>query len=162
MKEAPNRRQSLVSNPELQRRMTMAISWPIVLLIAANGGTMSVLMFHATSRELDWLYVPLITALALLLIAGGFFLVNTVKVSNQILGPLVRIHRVLTERKAGGTGHIKLRDGDYLTELAVEINDLLDWVDAQVPPTEEGEDIGEPADGSELARALADETVEAT
>ncbi len=107
----------------------MAIIWPVALLIAGNSAILSILAYHATARDLDWLYAPLIVGIGLLVLAGGFFLFNTVKVSNQVLGPLVRIRRVLEEHKQDRRQRIRLRKDDFLIELADDINRLLDWVE---------------------------------
>ena len=154
MKQQTNRRDTLVSDPILQKRMVIAISWPVVILISSNSAILSVLVVHTSSVQDHWLYIPLFLGMVLLVMAGLFFLVNTVKVSNQIIGPLVRIHRVIQARKEGEVERIKLRKGDYLHELAEEINGLLDWVDEKVPtevPTDTEDSAPEP--DLELAEA---------
>ena len=135
MKQQTNRRDTLISNPFLQKRMVIAISWPVVILISSNSAILSVLVANTSAEQEHWLYMPLLLGMVLLVMAGLFFLVNTVKVSNQILGPFVRIHRVIRACKDGEVQRIKLRKGDYLHELADEINGLLDWVD-ELRPTE--------------------------
>lgn len=139
------RRRTKVSSPK-QRRMLFSVIWPAVVLIASNGGILSILLFQATTREFGWVHLPLILALTFLLIMGVLVLINTRKAAHQILGPLVRIRHVLAEWKCGeSSARIRLRPGDYLTDLADEINDLLDdldyetWADSEAETAEEAE-----------------------
>ena len=52
---------------------------------------------------------------------------DVLKLSHRMVGPIVRFRRALQDLAAGRTVQpIKLRDGDYLTEMRDEFNSLLD------------------------------------
>ena len=52
---------------------------------------------------------------------------DTIRFSHRIVGPLVRIRKTLQEMAAGELVRpIKLRDGDYLTELRDDFNKMLE------------------------------------
>ena len=69
-------------------------------------------------------YAPALVMVALLLPAVAW---DSIKFSHSLVGPLVNFRKALQELAAGRPVHpIKLRTGDYLTEMRDEFNAMLE------------------------------------
>ena len=132
-----NRRNQLVVNQELQGRFLLAVGWPVVICLSLNIVLLGIVFANLTGRvvrdapELEWIVPVLVGVLAALALASGFFLFHALKLSHRIAGPMVRIRRDLERVRHGEVGlRIRLRKGDYLVQVADDINELLEWMES--------------------------------
>ena len=59
---------------------------------------------------------------------------QALRFSHRIAGPIYRITKSLQQVRSGDIGfRVHLRQGDHLTEIAAELNLLLDWLNANPP-----------------------------
>ena len=137
-RKTPNRRKTLVVNKEIQDRIVLKVSlFPMLaLLVGAFAVMILSTQIKAEAAEAA-AYLPS-TGLFLFSVVGfvavfGIILIRQAKIfSNQIAGPIYRICKSLQEVRAGNTDlRIQLREGDFNTEIADEINLLLDWMAAK-------------------------------
>ena len=134
-RKKPNRRKTLVVNKEIQDRIVLKVSlFPMLaLLVGASAIMILSTQIKAEAAEAAT-YLPSM-GLFLFSVLGfvavfGIILIRQAKIfSNQIAGPIYRICKSLEEVRAGNTDlRIQLREGDFNTEIADEINLLLDWM----------------------------------
>ena len=92
--------------------------------------------------------VPLfLTAMGFLILATFFFLLNSLRMSHRIAGPIYRLATTLKQVRQGDVNvRSHLRDGDLLTELADEMNEFLDWASDYLPKNSEEVAASTPAD----------------
>ncbi len=78
----------------------------------------------AELTSLGWLFLSLAV---FVLVSSAITLYQGVKHSHRIAGPMYRIKDSLRQIAAGDRDHrIKIRDGDYLSEIVDEMNATLD------------------------------------
>jgi hypothetical protein len=148
MASRDERRRKILMDDETQRRIILGFCVaPLLSLIVAclMVGVFSrrvaaeAMLAEAELPSLRWLFLSLC---AFVVVAAAMTVYQAVKHSHRIAGPLYRMRKDLGEVASGNRQkRIKLRDGDYLTELADEINRTLDAV---APPAAEAP-RGEPA-----------------
>lgn len=135
-----NQRKIIMINPEMQHRMIRAfVGIPAIGMASA----MVVVCYftYQVYREaiisdvrLDGL-IPLFLSVSVFLIVTSVFLFsNSIKISHLVAGPAYRICQSIKQMRAGDIGFkIKLRAGDYLTEVRDELNLLLDTLNENPP-----------------------------
>ncbi len=132
MSDFKNRRKKLVINKPVQRRIIFAVSFvPILGLV---GATLAVALL--AGRVLDEARLaevnlptlaPLFVSLFFfILTAGALVVVQALRYSHRIAGPMYRLCQSIKRIQKGDLDfHVKLRDGDELTEIATELNHLI-------------------------------------
>lgn len=87
---------------------------------------------------------------------------HSLRLAGRVAGPEYRLCRALQRIRTGDLGfRVNLRRGDLLGGLALECNDLLDWLNANPPNgARTGTDIVEVAPESEASDAMESETEE--
>lgn len=133
-----NRRTRLVVNRPLQRRIVFGISMvPILTLV---GATLAVAVLtgqvldEARSAEENLPTLgPLFVSLFLFIVAAGAVVViQALKYSHRIAGPMYRLIKSMERiRQRDLSFRVSLRSGDELTELADELNDVMDFLREQ-------------------------------
>lgn len=77
-------------------------------------------------RDAWWTHGPFLLILALLL---PVFVVDTIKLSNRFVGPILRLQQAICEASESGQAKpIRLRRGDFWQSLAANYNTLVDRV----------------------------------
>lgn len=141
MRPRHERRKQWIVNKPMQTRMALKMA---VLPAAALVGIAAFTGLYCWSalqdaRQLDPELpdlMPLIYAvLAVEVMAAGFLLVNSIRISHTVAGPAYRIQKSIERIRSGDLDfRVQLRKGDHLTEIRDELNLLLDWL-GQNPPT---------------------------
>lgn len=134
-RKTPNRRKTLVVNKEIQDRIVLKVSLFPMLALLVGAFAIMILSTQIKAEAAEAAaYLPSM-GLFLFSVVGfvavfGIILIRQAKIfSNQIAGPIYRICKSLEEVRAGNTDlRIQLREGDFNTEIADEINLLLDWM----------------------------------
>lgn len=140
----PNRRKTIIVNPQLQRRMIMTLS--VAPAIGLSLAMLAVCYFsYELYREaivfdmrLEGL-MPLFLCMSAFVLVSTVFLVwslvtNSVKISHLVAGPAFRICQSIKQIRGGNIGFkIALRKGDFLTEIRDELNLLLDTLNENPP-----------------------------
>jgi hypothetical protein len=130
------RRKILMGDPTQHRIILGFCVAPLLSLIVAcllvgvfsRRVAQEAMLAEAELPSLRWLFLSLC---AFVVVAAGVTLYQAVKHSHRIAGPLYRMRQDLGEVASGNRQkRIKLREGDYLTELADDINRTLDAVAA--------------------------------
>ena len=134
-----SRRQAIV-NPRLQRRMILAQTWPAATVILVCTCVLAILASRLSEEaamlghELPSLGGVLVAAAGMLLILVGGLLWHALTVSNRVAGPMFAIRRVLQAQRDGDhRARVKLRKGDYLTDMVDDLNSVLDQLEARSP-----------------------------
>ncbi len=138
-----NRRKKIVVNRELQRRFVKAVSWPWIAAVGVSMGTVFMfalrLMLESLNSDVQLpSMVPLFVSVSAMVVLTTFFaLYFTLRLSNRIAGPAYRVNRVIESAMQGDLSvRITLRDGDFLTEVADDLNRLLAWTEGQLQGVE--------------------------
>ena len=143
-----DRRQTLVVLPEMQRRMIVKSTLVPAVALVLLGGAVA---FHcikiidaaaADGVDLPGLRLLLPSILAFTAAMAGFLIRQATMFSNKVGGPAYRIARTMAEMRQSGQlpAPIKLRDNDYLTELADEFNEVVTWIREEKPTFETPEE----------------------
>lgn len=163
MGSKPKRRSRLVVDTKLQGSIILALAWPVALCLALNIFMLGVVFTEMTgdvvrrTPELEWLVPLLVTMLGCLTIASAFFLFNSLSISHRMVGPTIRMRQSLRAVQEGNLGlRIKLRKGDYLADVAADLNEFLEWAEPQlraaaVTDPASLEASCEPAEAAEMA-----------
>ncbi|GEM_PF-2922946 len=135
-----NRRRKLIVNKKTQTRMVVTITFlPILGLVAATlavGFLTGKVLDEARQAEvaLPTLSPLFIALFSFILAAGVVVVIQALRYSHKIAGPTFRLVRSLKSIRNGDLSfRVKLRKGDELTEIAEEVNRLMDWL-ADHPP----------------------------
>jgi hypothetical protein len=141
-----NRRKILIINEPLQKQIVLAISLMPTFGLAACTLIVAVfcrrLLGEASFYEIELpSLVPLfLSILAFTVAAGVVGILQAVRFSHRIAGPAYRLIKSMERMRSGDIAfRIQLRKGDHLTEIADEMNRLLDWLNANPPPGVIGE-----------------------
>ncbi len=136
-----NRRKRLVVNKPVQRRIVTSIT--IVPILTLVGATLAVAILtgkvldEARSAEENLPTLgPLFVSLFLFIVAAGAVVViQALKYSHKIAGPMYRLVKSMQRIHKDGdvSFRIKLRSGDELTEIADELNHMMDWLVTHPP-----------------------------
>jgi hypothetical protein len=134
------RRRLLVVNEPLQKRIILAVSLVPTLGLAVSSVVVAAfcrrLLAEATENEVELtMLVPLFFAiLGFTLVSGAVVVFQALRFSHRIAGPAYRLVKSL-ERIRGGdiSFRVSLRRGDHLTDVAAELNNLIDWLNDNPP-----------------------------
>jgi hypothetical protein len=135
------RRRQIVVNKPLQGRLILSMAlWPAVALasiavLTAVYCTRVMDEAVANDTEMPNMAPLFYVVLAFELIAAIYLMVNSLKISHRVAGPVYRICKCLERIRGGDLAFtVSLRDGDHLTEIRDEMNKLLDWLNQNPPP----------------------------
>jgi methyl-accepting chemotaxis protein len=135
-----NRRKSVIVDASAQTRMILGISvLPLcVMLIAAVAMWFfgNRLFEEAKDSNADLPSLGVLTMIQYLFVVttGALAVIQAVRYSNRVVGPAVRIKRSLQQIRAGDLDTpIKLRKGDALTDVADELNRLMEHLRRNAP-----------------------------
>lgn len=135
-----NRRHKLLVNAPVQNRIIRSISWPPALVLSVTTVVLCVFCTNLADEalmarvELPSLVPILVTVIGFLVVAVGYVMLNALKISNRIAGPMYRLRNTLEDVKAGDfTARATLRDSDFLKVFADDLNDFLDWLEEHPP-----------------------------
>ena len=160
-----SRRRRLIVDKEMQSRLIMAASWPAALCLAVTVTLLGVFCARVTHQmleadiPLDGVLSLLVMSLVFMVVCTGYFLFNTLKISNRVFGPIFRLTDTLHRVRDGELDvRARLRDQDYLHAFANELNEFLDHVTPYLPrKTGDGsdEEKAAPRTGAETASPTA-------
>jgi nitrogen fixation/metabolism regulation signal transduction histidine kinase len=129
------RRTTLIINKELQHRIIRHVTlYPLLaLLVAATSVGILATRVSGEAAEvyadLPSLVLLLLSVIAFVLVFGLLLIRQALIFSNKIAGPSYRICKSLEQIRNGDLDlRIQLREDDFNTEIAEEINQLLDWI----------------------------------
>jgi len=135
-----NRRRQYIINKPVQKRIIFTVSFiPVVGLV---GATLAVAVLagkvleeaRSVDENLPTLGPLFIALLFFILSTGGVVILQAMRYSNKIAGPMYRLVKSLQRIREGDLEFtVKLREGDELTELADELNRHIQWL-VQHPP----------------------------
>ena len=135
-----NRRRQIIVNKRYQNRIVFAISWPPALCLALTSVAVGVFCWNLsvealeTDVELPSLVPLFMTTIGFLVLAAGFQFFSALKFSHSLAGPTVNIARILKNIRSGDlSARVQLRQGDFVQDVADEINGLLDWLEDHPP-----------------------------
>ena len=135
-----NRRKSVIVDASAQARMILGISvLPLaVMLIAAIAmwffGNRLFEEAKDSNAALPSLGVLTMIQYLFVVTTGALAVIQAVRYSNRVVGPAVRIKRSLQQIRAGDLDTpIKLREGDALTDVADELNRLMEHLRRNTP-----------------------------
>ncbi len=151
-----NRRKKLMVDKPFQGPVIVAIAWPLSLTIAIVALFLGVVcgQLDAESRALGidtpTISPTMLSIVGLVAIAIGTILFLALKISHKIAGPSYRIRETMKAVRNGDLScRARIRKGDYLRDVADELNDFLDWVEENA------------ASNPELSKAATPSTAEA-
>src|SRR5262245_623077 len=128
-----NRRKSVIVDASAQTRMILGISvLPLTLMLIAAVAMWffgNRLFEEAKDSNADLPSLGVLTMIQYLFVVttGALAVIQAVRYSNRVVGPAVRIKRALQQIRAGDLDTpIKLRKGDALTDVADEMNRLME------------------------------------
>lgn len=134
------RRRTLLINRETQRRIVYAISFFPTLGLALCCVIVAIfarkLLGEAVraDAELPSLAPLFMSLLGFVLISAVVVLVQALRFSHRVAGPSYRLCKSIERIRSGDISfRVNLRDGDHLSEIANEVNRLLEWLN-QNPP----------------------------
>ncbi len=133
------RRRTLPSGADEGRLVRLALVVPLVLMLLSVAGLTlccgALLQEAAAGRPAEVAdFVVYLAAGAFLLAGAAVVAVQSMRVAARVAGPEHRLRLALRRIRAGDLGfRVHLRRGDLLGGLAVECNQLLDWLN-QNPP----------------------------
>ncbi len=132
-KRSKNRRKTLVVNQELQKRIVLHVTLYPLLALFISALTVTVFSGRlaqeaaALRAELPSLGLFFASVVGFVIIFGLLLIRQALVFSNKVAGPTYRICKNLSEFREGNRDlRIRLREGDFNTEIATEINLLLD------------------------------------
>ncbi|GAB4138048.1 MAG: hypothetical protein Fur0037_03570 [Planctomycetota bacterium] len=134
------RRRRFIVNAPMQRRIVLSTAVLPALALGAVAVVTAIWCNGTMNRalEIDPL-LPNLTPLiyvssAFQVVAGVLLVLSTLKVSHRVAGPAYRICKSLERIRSGDISfRVQLRKKDHLTEIADEMNRLLDWLNENPP-----------------------------
>lgn len=134
------RRRTLIVNEPLQKRIIVAVS--LIPTVGLAVSTMIVAIFcrrllgEAMEQDVELpSLVPLFVAvLGFTLASAAVVVFQAMRFSHRIAGPAYRLIKSMERIRCGDVSfRVNLRRGDHLTEVASEMNNLLDWLNENPP-----------------------------
>jgi methyl-accepting chemotaxis protein len=134
------RRRILIVNEPLQKRIILTVS--LIPTIGLSVCTLIVAVFcrrllgEATEHDVALpSLVPLFFAILGFTVASAAVVVfQALRFSHRIAGPAYRLVKSMERIRTGDISfRVNLRRGDHLTEVATEMNNLLDWLNENPP-----------------------------
>jgi hypothetical protein len=140
-----NRRHRILVNRDLQYKIVLSASLP-VLVILLFVICMQLIFDHGVRTgtiEVGGTILGLPERIFAVVLFFFFsvllFVTYALKVSHRIAGAAYRLSRTMREFQEGDRDvRARLRYGDLHTALAHDLNAFLDWVQSELPATEEG------------------------
>ncbi|MCB9890651.1 MAG: hypothetical protein H6832_17125 [Planctomycetes bacterium] len=133
MSRQPNRRRSIVVNKRTQWRIVVEQAWPagLAVLITSMGMcffvTQVMLEANELAVELPSLPWVLVAGIGFVVVSLGVIAYCALRFSHRVAGPVYSIRRTLQSFRDGDTdARVRLRDGDFLTDLTDDLNDILE------------------------------------
>lgn len=160
MDETKNRRRILFVDRPMQNRIILSVAWAPALALTVTS--LMLLWFcnnlaaeaEATRQELPSLLPTYVTVLGFLGFAATFVMMTALRTSHRVVGPVVAFKRTFDSIKAGDlSSRTRLRDGDYLTGVADEVNGFLEWLEeneGRIPLASEQPDADQVESGQDL------------
>lgn len=137
-----NRRQCIVVNAPAQWRMVASFmlqpTIALVLVALLTGIWCAHIRAEAVSAGLELPdLMPFFWAMLAFEVGAAIFLVGAaLRTTLRVSGPAYNICRCLQRIRHGDLGfRVKLRDGDYLTEIESELNQTIEWLQQHLPAT---------------------------
>jgi hypothetical protein len=134
MRGTKYRRRRLFVNRPLQTRIMVSLSWPILValmflvLLVGDYGMRVTQEALLAEVELPSVLPLLVTIGCFMFVAAACLLVNVLRISHAVAGPMYRIGKTLEAVRNGDPAcRVRLRPSDYLHEAAGHVNDFLDW-----------------------------------
>src|SRR5690606_1252387 len=134
-------RRILLVNEPLQKRVILAVAALPTVGLAACGLLVAAfcrdLLVEATERDVELpTLVPLFLAiLGFTLAVAALVVFQALRFSHRIAGPAYRLVKSRERIRSGDICfRVILRRGDHLSEVAAELNNLLDWLNENPPP----------------------------
>ena len=158
-----NRRKTLLVNEQVQKKIVFHVTLAPLLALFISALTVTVFSGRLAQEaadlgsELPSLGIFFVSVVAFVLVFGLLLIRQALLFSNKVVGPNYRICKTLEQYRNGNPDiRIQLRHGDFNTEIAAEINRLLDWHSQQAQSPSSAAKTDTQADGK------AQEEVEAT
>ena len=122
----------------------------VVIIVARHriAGAMTAL-YRRLGIEVPSIPPTLISIAVLVMACLGFVVYTALHISHRVAGPSYRMRQTMKAFRSGDTEvRARLRKGDYLTKLADELNELLDWTQQQIAEVRSNDesDVAEEAD----------------
>lgn len=140
MADTPTRRRKLVVHKATQKRIVLAVVLVPTIGLAASTMVVAMLCRRLLTEslqvdaELPSLTPLLVSVLVFFVVCSLVMAVQGLRFSHRIAGPAYRIRKSLGRIRTGDIGfRVTLRRGDYLTEIADELNATLDWLNCNQP-----------------------------
>ena len=149
MQQAPKYKRKLFMQSATQNRILVGFclapiaALVIMLVIVIVYLDQLVAELIAADVEVESLSPLLISLCAFVVVSAGVTLFQALRHSQKIAGPAIGIGNTLRRVREGETdARVRLRDGDYLVEIADDINSTLDALTSQAPVPQEAELVG--------------------
>ena len=134
MSEHKGRRRRIIINKAVQSRIIFAIIWPPALCLVLSAILLVIYWTRPGRPEGDLPGIVSILLVCFMLFSAGLLLFNGLTFSHRVVGPMLRIAKTLTSVREGDlTVRANLRQGDFLVEVASDLNDFLDWLQRNPP-----------------------------
>jgi len=135
------RRNSMIVAPVVQKRAIgkgsalSILGLGITLILAAISCLRLMRESLAGDPERGSVIPLMLCILGFFVCAASLALFQGLRYSNRIVGPTRRLCSIMRKMREGDlTVRAHLRRGDYLKELAQELNSLIDWLNENPPP----------------------------
>jgi len=129
-----NRRKTLLVNEKVQKKIVFHVTLAPLLALFISALTVTVFSGRLAQEaadlgsELPSLGIFFVSVVAFVVVFGLLLIRQALIFSNKVVGPNYRICKSLQQVRDGNPDiRIQLRNGDFNTEIAEEINKLLDW-----------------------------------
>ena len=158
--KTPDRRKTLLILPQSQKRIIARASLvpaaALILLGAAVAFHCIRVVTEAANNDIDLpgLRLLLPSILGFVFAMAGLLFYQAIHFSNHIGGPAYRIMRTMAQLRCGEKQRpIKLREGDYLVEVADELNRLMEWLESNglAEPVDAGDSEQDPEAACEVS-----------
>ena len=135
-----NRRKILIINPKLQKRMILTMSLVPAIALSLMMALVCYFCYQVYEQAVDLgirfdgLMQLFFSVSGFVIVAAVFMLSSALMTSHRVAGPAYRLIQSLKQIREGDVAfQIKLRTGDYLTEIADELNILLNVLNENPP-----------------------------
>lgn len=134
-----NRRKTLLVNEQLQKKIVFHVTLAPLLALFISALTVTVFSGRLAQEaadlgsELPSLGIFFVSVVAFVIVFGLLLIRQALIFSNKVVGPNYRICKSLEQVRGGNPDvRIQLRHGDFNTDIAEEINLLLDFQAEQI------------------------------
>lgn len=134
------RRTRMVVDKPFQSKLVMnialfpAVALGIIAVVTGIWCSNALEQAIAADRDMPNLMPLVYTVISFEVLAAVFLLLNSLRVSHRVAGPAYRIRKSLERIRQGDVAFaVKLRTDDHLTDVAEELNLVLDWLNENPP-----------------------------